>query len=282
MSKYLKSISIFGDIINYIEEVIFLLPSLLFFYLTNTKIHYKCKNCNSFIFTPELLRIWHCKNCTNQISYFKRLYELQEKKKFKKFTEISPVYKRITSEIQNGRVLDAGCGSGSLLKELRLKNHIKLYGIDFSDAAINISRREIPSGEFVVGNITNMPFKNEYFDVLICCELLEHIENPNAAINECYRVLKKNSILHISIPTSWGIYSKRHKKGYSSESILKLLKESNFKIIYVKHIGLYLSFVTKFFKYLSHLFSREFSLSGPLNVTLPKSLASYVLIKCQK
>ena len=49
-------------------------------------------------------------------------------------------------------------------------------------------------------NIQNTPFKDNSVDIVVCTETLEHVPDMQRAINECYRILKKNGYIFISTP----------------------------------------------------------------------------------
>ena len=59
----------------------------------------------------------------------------------------------------------------------------------------------------IKGDITNLSFKNNSFDLIICNHVLEHIEDDRSAMSEIYRVLKKDgmgtvSYTHLTLPTT--------------------------------------------------------------------------------
>lgn len=72
-----------------------------------------------------------------------------------------------------------------------LKRFKKLKNLDYITADLYSPLADIKA------DITNLPFKNEEFDVVICNHVLEHIENDTKAMQELYRVLKKGG---------WGIF----------------------------------------------------------------------------
>lgn len=105
-------------------------------------------------------------------------------------------------------VLDAGCGSGRHLRGLARMPGLKLVGIDRNprdvDEAIK-ALKDMPdalSFDFTVQceDITRLPFENESFDCVICSEVLEHIPEHEAALQELVRVLKTQGTLVISVP----------------------------------------------------------------------------------
>ena len=65
--------------------------------------------------------------------------------------------------------------------------------------AINIDIVFSPNVD-IIGNIHNLPFKDEYFDLLIARAVLEHVKNPMAAVAEMRRVLKKDGYIYAEIP----------------------------------------------------------------------------------
>jgi len=90
-------------------------------------------------------------------------------------------------------VLDAGCSHGSTLKNY--KKHIaQLIGIDADPN--NIKKNKI-CDKVIIGNLENLPFENEKFDIIACQWVLEHLKNPNQVFKEFSRVLKKDGILMI-------------------------------------------------------------------------------------
>ncbi len=50
----------------------------------------------------------------------------------------------------------------------------------------------------IVGDVHNLPFKNEEFEFILCTEVLEHLKDPKLAISEIQRVLKKGGMLVLS------------------------------------------------------------------------------------
>lgn len=96
-------------------------------------------------------------------------------------------------------VLDVGCGEGFTLEMLR-KQKIgkKLVGIEYLDTAIKIGKKVHPKIEFKQGTIYELPYKDKTFDLVICTEVLEHLEEPEKALKELVRVSKKYCV--ISVP----------------------------------------------------------------------------------
>jgi SAM-dependent methyltransferase len=89
------------------------------------------------------------------------------------------------------KILDAGCGEGVLVEEYRSKGYL-IVGIDLNYESEYVQR----------GNILEMPYPDNYFDVVLMLDVFEHlafIDQPKA-LAEVRRVLSSGGILLISIP----------------------------------------------------------------------------------
>lgn len=96
-------------------------------------------------------------------------------------------------------ILDAGCGEGFTMNKL-VENGIgkKIEGVEHSKDALNLGRKLFPNLTFKEGNIYNMPYEDNSFDLVTCTEVLEHINEPTKVFKEVLRVSKKYVI--ISVP----------------------------------------------------------------------------------
>lgn len=96
-------------------------------------------------------------------------------------------------------ILDAGCGEGFSMNKLSI-NGIgeKIEGIEFSKEAISFGKKLFPNLIFREGSVYNLPYEDDSFDLIICTEVLEHLEEPAKALKEMLRVSKKYLI--ISVP----------------------------------------------------------------------------------
>jgi len=94
-------------------------------------------------------------------------------------------------------VLDAGCGTGIVLKDL--EDIATPVGIDYSKAALNYTKQRINHIRLLCGDICNLPFKNNSFDMITILGVLYHkgVVNDDIAIKESFRVLKRGGILII-------------------------------------------------------------------------------------
>jgi 2-polyprenyl-3-methyl-5-hydroxy-6-metoxy-1,4-benzoquinol methylase len=95
-------------------------------------------------------------------------------------------------------VLDVGCGEGFTLAKLKERGIGKHHeGIDIEDRAIRLGRKINPGLNLKKGDVYNLSHKNSSVDLVICTEVLEHLENPKKALLELSRVSKKYLLLSV-------------------------------------------------------------------------------------
>lgn len=95
------------------------------------------------------------------------------------------------------KVLDVGCGKGFLLYDLTLAvPGLEVFGIDISQYAINNSKEEIRNS-LKIENATNLPFEDNYFDLIISINTLHNLPcyDLEKALKEIQRVGKKNKYI---------------------------------------------------------------------------------------
>lgn len=102
---------------------------------------------------------------------------------------------------QDTLVLEAGCGVGAQTKIIAKKNSATNFiSVDISDVSLNEARKvvktlNLTNVEFQQADIFNLPFKDETFDSVFICFVLEHLSNPEKALNELKRVLKRGGTM---------------------------------------------------------------------------------------
>lgn len=131
-------------------------------------------------------------------------------------------------------IFDAGCGSGDFMK-LNPFN-AKIVGRDVNKDNINKLKKQGFNVGF--GDLNkDLEFSENSFDAISCFHVLEHLTNPQKAISEFYRVLKKEGVLMIMVPSFsfknfYNDYT--HVRPYTSVSLFKILEHSGFSQIQIK------------------------------------------------
>lgn len=109
--------------------------------------------------------------------------------------------------LENVRMLDAGCGTGGLLRRVRgARPRWNLTGLDYSPDACALTR-ERTDAEVVHGSIMALPFGDGQFDAVVSCDVLCQVMDPGQAVREFARVLKPGGRLVLTMPAYQWMYS---------------------------------------------------------------------------
>lgn len=139
------------------------------------------------------------------VAKIKNFYEHYWEKRLRRSSFSGVAHTRFNTILQLlpksfSKVLDVGCGDGTTLSLLK-----KYYG-PFQALGFDISKRAVQAArskgiDALVHNAEDpFPFRDNFFDVVICSEVLEHLIFPDRCIREIYRVLKSEGIAIFSIP----------------------------------------------------------------------------------
>jgi ubiquinone/menaquinone biosynthesis C-methylase UbiE len=96
-------------------------------------------------------------------------------------------------------LLDVGCGDGffcSWIQESKVLRRIA--GTDISSTRVERAAERVPAGEFRVGQLPELPFRDQEFDVVTLIEVLEHLPEPIKALHELRRI--GNRYVIITVP----------------------------------------------------------------------------------
>jgi SAM-dependent methyltransferase len=101
----------------------------------------------------------------------------------------------------HGRVLDVGCGAGSVAKAVkRERPDLEVFGCDLSQSALAAARSSPDGVDFRVATAERLPFPDAEFDFVWIFDVLEHVEDPEVVLREVARVLRPSGGFHIVLP----------------------------------------------------------------------------------
>lgn len=163
--------------------------------------------------------------------------QFTEAVKFCRIDPIKPLFEKYSRE--GSLMLEGGCGMGQYLAYYEFKGR-KVVGLDFAQKTLKNLRRRQKHLDLCAGDVSQLPFADEIFDLYYSGGVVEHFEGgAEKSLSEAHRVLKKDGILLMSVP----YYSPLRR-------ILSLVKKKEWRRIAKPEIDKYKVFEDKkFFQY---------------------------------
>ena len=161
-------------------------------------------------------------------------------------SEVIEIQERITRDFLKNtgmnNILDVACGTGRFFK---LYSPRDIYGIDISSAMLQQARKRKGVKKVQVADAEKIPFRDNFFDVVITSQFIMHTPFYKRVIKEMTRVVKKNGSVIIDFPNLYSISyfftKKRIKRGelmyynlFKKKEIYQIAKENNLKIAAIR------------------------------------------------
>jgi len=147
------------------------------------------------------------------------------------------IFQTLESELPDWRdkeILDAGCGTGSILKQLG--NPAKNVGVDLAPEAVSFCRQRGLTN-VQQADICALPFVSASFDVVVCSSVLYHqwVKDPAVAVRELHRVLRPGGLLLLNVPAIRFLHSAHDEAvmtahRFKKSEIRQLLCDNGFAI----------------------------------------------------
>ena len=180
--------------------------------------------------------------------FFNKIAGYYDKSIFKNLL-FNPVKKAVefVKVKKNLKILDAGCGTGNLLKILEDKNaNLKLYGVDISKEMLKIARKKLKNVKIKLEAAEKLSFKKNYFDYVFSIDAFHHYYNHDLVMKNFYRVLKKDGYL-IVVDFSFGMFFNKifskiepgNNEMHTAQEFKELFEDHRFKDIKQKKVGLF-------------------------------------------
>ncbi len=125
------------------------------------------------------------------------------------------IFKCIKDNEQEIRIIDIGCGSPAFLKLIENfsnRRKIDLYGNDVSSEILlsveNAGFKTVP------GTFENVEWEENFFDVVVMNQVIEHLFDVKGNLNKVFRLLKSGGVLFIETPSDEGLDAKLFRKKY--------------------------------------------------------------------
>lgn len=147
---------------------------------------------------------------------------------------------RTTGDLSGKEVLDLGCGDGALTYILA-KRGASVVGIDNNELGLKYARQNLVAArkrdnvlryEFIHASVYQLPFLDARFDIVVACEVIEHLHDPARMLGEASRVLKNGGKFILTTPHRLTEipHDKNHIKEYFPEEIKQFLEKYFVKV----------------------------------------------------
>jgi len=173
--------------------------------------------------------------------------------KFYLYPSLDPTFIVFSSDIWNkfiriidnktSPIADLGCGGGTLLYNLEREGFKNLIGIDFCKS---IPDDLLRGSRFILGDVLNVPCKNEAFEAVIATMVIEHVAEE-LFIDELYRILKVGGVALVTSvfkrPGAWYFYKNQkgeyildptHLREYKDRAVFTELFTDKFEVLNVQ------------------------------------------------
>ena len=144
------------------------------------------------------------------------------------------------NHLENAEILDVGCGSGYIGGLFTKNNKVTFADINEDD----LKRIENNKNVFIrkIDITKKLPFKNESFDVVICGDVIEHLEDDKGIIKEITRILGKDGTFILTTPAYSKFYGEHdkligHYRRYNKDDYLSIAQDNDFKIKKIRYVG---------------------------------------------
>jgi len=128
-------------------------------------------------------------------------------------------------------VLDIGCGNKQYANiiEAYASQHI---GLDHENTLHDLNKADI------VGTAYDIPADDDSFNSILCTEVLEHLEEPEKALQECYRVLKPGGYAVFTCPFIWHLHEEpRDFYRYTKYGLDYLFIKTGFHVVSIEPLN---------------------------------------------
>ena len=147
---------------------------------------------------------------------------------------------------QTNRLLEIGTAAGAFLIRCR-KDGWDTYGVELSAPSSRLAREQ-HGLNVITGTIHDGGYENDFFDVVVAWQTLEHVTNPREVIKEVWRILRPKGLFVLSVPCWKGISIRLLRKKYryvgrdhlfyfSPKNMKLMLSDVGFSKIYTRTAG---------------------------------------------
>lgn len=122
------------------------------------------------------------------------------------YIENQQKFLKLLRDIKGSTLLDIGCSDGTFtIRCAKATGAEEIYGIEINENDAEEARLKGINVLITDANLA-FPFQDEYFDVITANQILEHVLNTDNMLRECYRVLKSDGVMILSVPNLCSLF----------------------------------------------------------------------------
>ena len=204
----------------------------------NNIIYHFCKQCGSAYQDPRIIYKYE-ENYWGQITDPDgNVRDLSKEKDFKVKNWYSEAIEFVNN-LKPGRVLDVGSGLGFFLSAL--DDSFEKHANEISSHAIEHIKKRYKNITTHKGNLDEVAFNKDFFNVIMFYHVIEHLEDPNKELKILYEILKPNGVLIVGTPNisslaarifkgNFRLYSPSHLCLFNPSSLNYILSVNGFNV----------------------------------------------------
>jgi ubiquinone/menaquinone biosynthesis C-methylase UbiE len=176
---------------------------------------------------------------------------------YDKFNTNNPIARRLMAGFKQSflelfsktaaqNILEIGCGEGEMLRLMRQESSAQLTGFDVEIPILQQARKNCPDANLALADAHAMAYPSKAFDLVIACEVLEHIMYPEQVLAEAKRLSRRYAIFSVPREPIWRVLNVArgryladlgntpgHINHWSTQTFVKQVEE-HFKVLDVK------------------------------------------------
>jgi len=185
----------------------------------------------------------------------------------------------LSCDPEKDRILDIGCGTGTVLK--LLEDFGTAYGVELSADAIQfLKKRDL---DLVVRSDVSrsIPFKDNVFSVITCLDVLEHLDDDFALLNEMVRVCRPGGHIVVTVPALNVLWSPHdaalhHKRRYTKKQLLQKVSPLPASVIKTSYYNTILILPILAVRKIKPLFSGKQSVRSDFFIPIPPWINAFL------
>jgi len=226
---------------------------------------YTCDTCACKYYTVDGFPSFidrHVSGVSFDAAAFEFLYEMEQRHFWHigRKEIILDVVKRNVPGLDEIRMLEIGCGNGSVLDYLK-RDNINVEGCDLFLEGLKFCRQRTGEVPLYQIDVLAMPFKEEY-EVIGLFDVLEHIEDDGKALSEINKALIPGGYLVLTVPAYQFLWSRHdevshHRRRYNKKDLVAKLERCGFSVNKVTYFMFFLYPVLAAMRLLGKVFRNE-------------------------